>query len=130
MTDPPPDTPQTDAPADDAEWLDAVRIDGRLQIRVPLRAMPWTFTRGGKQELMLEVDGEPRTLKVVIPPGTQPGQVLRLRDVPLGNERADIYVELQGVAFKNPQQALAILAGAIACAGAIVAYLLSSAAAG
>lgn len=123
MTDQPAETPES---AEIAEWLDAVRVDGRLQIRVPLSVLPWTFYTGGKQELLLEVDGEPKTLVVTIPAGTRPGQALRLRDVALGDERADVYVELKGLAIEP--QTLLVAAGAVgALVVGVVTFFLAAA---
>ncbi len=115
----------TDPPAENAEWLDAVRVDERLQLRVPLNVMPWVFILGGKQALLLEVDGEPKQLEVSIPAGTGPGQVLRLRKVALGDERADVYVELKGLSVEP--RVIVIAAGALgALVVALVTFLLAA----
>ena len=116
----------TEMRREDPQWLDAVRLDGALQLRVPLQVMPWVFHTGGRKQLLLEVDGEPKKLVVTVPAGTQPGQVLRLRGVALGTERADVYVELRGLAVE-PRIALTIAAGVGSMVLAVVAYLLASA---
>jgi hypothetical protein len=109
----------SDVPREDAQWLDAVRVDDKLQIRVPLKVMPWTFMLGGTQDLLLEVDGEPKQLSIRVPAGTSPGQVLRLRGVTLGDGRADVFVELSGI--KVQPQMIPLVAGVL---GAIITALL------
>jgi hypothetical protein len=100
-----------EVPREDAQWLEAVRVDDKLQIRVPLKVMPWVFMLGGNQELLLEVDGEPKELTIRVPAGTSPGQVLRLRGVTLGDGRADVFVELSGI--KIEPQVVSVAAGAV-----------------
>ncbi len=115
----------SDVPREDAQWLEAVRIDEKLQIRVPLRVMPWIFLLGGKQNLLLEVDGDPKQLLIRIPAGTSPGQVLRLHDIdPLGEERADVFVELSGI--KVEPQMIAVAASVVALIALVVFILASS----
>lgn len=116
----------TEQPTEASQWLDAVRTDGRLQLRVPLNVYPWGFAFGGKQTLLLEVDGKPKAVVVTVPPGAQPGQVLRLRGVALGAERADVYVELQGTAVE-PRVAIAVLAGLVTLAVTVVVFVLAQA---
>ncbi len=115
----------TDPPREDDQWLDAARIDNKLQIRVPLKVMPWVFLLGGQQELLLEVDGEPKKLSIRVPAGMSPGQVLRLRGVTLGDERADVMVELSGVKIE-PQQISLIAGVLVALITVLLVFLLAA----
>ena len=92
---------------------------------MPLLVLPWTFYTGGKQELLLEVDGELKALVVTVPAGTQPGQVLRLRGVALGDERADIMVELKGLAIE-PRTAVVVLAAVTALVTVLLTMFLAA----
>lgn len=113
----------TEAPTDNTPWLNSEVVGDRVRVHVPLKVPPWAFIYGGKQPLAMEVDGEAKILTVAVPPGSKPGQILRLRKVAFGAQQVDLYVELQGLALD--QNVLVGVAIGVATVVALITFLLS-----
>lgn len=120
MTDPTEPNGSAESP-----WLQSEKVGERVRVHVPLNVPPWVLMYGGKQSLAMEVEGEAKIIAVTVPPGSKPGQTLRLRKVMFGAQQVDLYVELEGLAI-NPQIVLGVLGALVAGVVALISVLLNA----